>query len=67
MVAINIKMPSYCFECEFCYESRDEYGLPSGHHYCYFNKRNNLGLEMFDKRRDDCPLVEIKENEDGNE
>ena len=63
MVAIkDVRMPNHCSECGFCLEEIDEYGqINSNDHYCYFHRFERLGLERFDKRRGDCPLVEVND------
>lgn len=61
MVGIkDFKMPSCCGECQMASCA----GL-SGHFYCDIT---TYDVDMDDTERDaDCPLVEIKENEDGND
>lgn len=66
MLAIkNMKMPKSCSDCKFCYKERNEYGYYEGPDYCWFDNEYRDLYEvsqgkMFDKRQDNCPLVEVE-------
>ena len=62
MIAIkNMKeMPQTCMDCNLCI-------VEDLQTYCALNEDDeSLKHDLYESRADDCPLIEIKENEDDN-
>lgn len=61
MVAIkNMEFPKYCDDCRFCIDS---FG------YCNWMDEKIPGYDFFrdgNKKPDFCPLVEVKQSEEGD-